>query len=118
MIIFILCLVVHPIKENGSQKYETNESSDSLKPQEKWFTIDKLHHFSYSLGISGLFYHIYHCQFNNPNPKARYLSISVTGIIGISKELYDKYIRKTKFSYRDLIANGMGILASTLLFMR
>jgi len=105
------------------------EPSDSLGTQEeysvplpaspdKWISRDKFHHFSYSFGITGLSYHIYHCQLNNPNPGARYFSISLTSFVGISKELYDKFYKKSNFSYKDLVADASGIILATLLFTR
>lgn len=94
--------------------------SDSLtrKYEDKWFTSDKYLHFYYSVAITGLSYHLYHCQFNNPNPGARYFSISLASVTGIGKELYDKYYRKGKFSYKDLTADVMGIIIGALLFTR
>lgn len=97
----------------------SNEISDSLsQAEEKWFTRDKFHHFSYSLGITGLSYHVYHCQFNNPNPGAKYFSISLTAIAGIGKELYDKCYKKSKFSCKDLIADAAGIIVGLFLFTK
>lgn len=89
-----------------------------LQSTDKWFAWDKFHHFSYSLGITGLSYHIYHCQFGNPNPGARYFSISITAFTGVGKEVYDKYCKKTVFSYKDLTADAVGIIIGTLLFTR
>ncbi|MBI4721796.1 MAG: hypothetical protein HY769_02150 [Candidatus Stahlbacteria bacterium] len=43
-------------------------------PKDSWLAVDKFHHFSYSLCITGLSYHIYHCQFKD-------LIADATGII-------------------------------------
>lgn len=36
--------------------------------------------------------------------------IALPLIIGIAKELYDKYVRKTGFNYYDLLATGLGCM--------
>ncbi len=82
---------------------------------DKWFAKDKFHHFSYSLGIVGLSYHIYHCQFNNDNPGARTLAISLGACAGIGKEIWDK-LTGNNISYKDLTADLLGIAIGTLLF--
>jgi uncharacterized protein YfiM (DUF2279 family) len=90
----------------------------SSRGRDRWLAEDKLHHFSYSLGITGLSYHAYHCQLHNQDPGARYFAISVASVAGIGKELYDAFLGKTGFSYRDLIADAAGIAVGVLVFAR
>ena len=101
-----------------SLKDYKGEVTSPLQSADKWIGRDKFHHFSYSLGITGLSYHIYHCQFNNPNPEARYFSISLTAVAGISKELYDKFYKKKRLSCKDLAWDAVGITVGGLLFLR
>lgn len=92
---------------------------DSLtQPQweDKWFAKDKAHHFFYSFGITGLSYHVYHCQFHNPNPGARTFAISTAAFTGISKELFDRICLQHPISYKDIAADALGITAAVLLF--
>ncbi|MDD5529024.1 MAG: DUF2279 domain-containing protein [bacterium] len=84
--------------------------------EDEWFTIDKFHHFSYSFGATALIFHVYHCQLNNPTPGAQMLSISTTALFGIGKEVYDKFCKKTLFSYKDLTFDVLGITTAVLLF--
>ena len=91
-------------------------SNLSPKPIDKWFAQDKLHHLSYSMGITGLSYHIYHCKFNNPDPGAKYFSISIATTTAFGKELYDRYCKKSNFSYKDLIVDAVGIIIGVWLF--
>jgi uncharacterized protein YfiM (DUF2279 family) len=90
----------------------------STGSRDRWFSEDKFHHFSYSLGITGLSYHTYHCEFHNENPGARYFAISVASVAGIGKELYDAFFGKRGFSYRDLIADATGITIGIFVFAR
>ena len=100
------------VSYQGSEAFPTTTN----KIEDKWFSEDKLHHFSYSFGITGLTYHIYHCQFHNPKAEARTFSISLASVTGISKEFYDRYCKKKKLSYKDLVADVLGITLATLLF--
>lgn len=36
-------------------------------------------------------------------------------VFGIGKELYDRFIKETEFSYSDLIADGLGVLVSLMI---
>lgn len=84
----------------------------------EWISSDKLHHFAYSFGLTGLAYHVYHCKLNNPNPGARYFSISLASAVAIAKEVYDKLSKKGRLSYKDLCASALGIAVGTILFTR
>ena len=90
----------------------------SSRCRDRWLAEDKFHHFAYSLGITGLSYHAYHCQLHNQNPGARYFAVSVASVAGIGKELYDTFLGKTGFSYRDLIADAAGVAVGVLVFTR
>ncbi|MDI6840148.1 MAG: hypothetical protein QMD71_04770 [bacterium] len=94
----------------------THTQFKEASPQDNWIALDKLHHFSYSFGITGLSYHVYHCQLNNPNPGARVFSISIASIAGIGKELLDKYYGKSTISYKDITADALGIVTATIIF--
>ncbi len=108
---------LQPNESIVGKKY-SGQTHISAPATDRWIGRDKFHHFSYSLGITGLSYHVYHCQFNNPNPEARYFSISLTAVAGISKEFYDKFYKKSSFSYKDLVWNAVGITVGSLLFLR
>ncbi|MDD2890204.1 MAG: hypothetical protein PHE49_06145 [bacterium] len=97
--------------------YLACQKTGLLEPYEdEWFAIDKFHHFAYSLGTTALIFHVYHCQLNNPTPGAQMLSISTTALFGIGKEVYDKFYKKTLFSYKDLTFDILGITTAVLFF--
>ncbi|MCK4351873.1 hypothetical protein KAW65_00515 [candidate division WOR-3 bacterium] len=110
LILFVL------IADQGQYYHQSQDSLTRVQQEDKWIAWDKFHHFSYSFGITGLSYHIYHCQLNNPESEARILSISLTAILGVSKEIYDKYHDKAFISYKDLVADALGITLATLIF--
>lgn len=43
--------------------------------------------------------------------------IALPLIIGVAKELYDKYVRKTGFNWFDLLATGLGCIPVIVLLM-
>lgn len=84
--------------------------------EDRWIAVDKFHHFSYSLGITGLSYHIYHCQLQRDKREARILAVSLSAVAGIAKELWDE-VRGEGVSYKDLCADALGIIVGTLFFI-
>lgn len=91
-----------------------------LKKQDgdKWLGIDKFHHFTYSFGITGIAYHIYHCRLENSSGDAKVFSASLTAVLGLSKECYDKLGRKGLFSWKDLFFDALGISTAAILLAR
>ena len=70
---------------------------------------DKVLHFIFSFGIvTTLLYTL-----KNTKRKLE-ISIGITALIGVLKEVYDKYIKKGIFSIGDLMADAMGIMAGTI----
>jgi len=45
------------------------------------------------------------------------IGVFVTFIIGISKELFDRYIRKTFFDIKDVLATGFGSIFFTIAYI-
>ncbi len=76
---------------------------------------DKFLHVVHSASIYGLSYHLYHCQLHNDREGSIVFSVSLTSLFGLSKELYDLK-KKSFFSYKDLIADGVGIVIGFFLF--
>lgn len=84
---------------------------------DRWFSQDKFLHFSACAAISGLTYHVSLHRFEEDIHRGRVYSVSITALIGIGKELYDKK-RKNHFSWKDLFWDGLGIGVGYLVFIR
>jgi uncharacterized protein YfiM (DUF2279 family) len=126
--LFRLCLIVFLLftltlssshaqqqKETNEKRVEENKKTDS---GDKWFAMDKFLHFAASAGITGLSYHYYHCQYNNPEKNSIYFSISFAGAAGIGKEVYDHRYKKTGWSWKDIVVDAAGIAVGYLLFIK
>lgn len=81
------------------------------------FGPDKILHFTYSAGLTGLSNHVMESQLNLTHEKSRTISISFSMTVGIGKELFDLK-KKKKFGLDDLIWDLAGIGVGYLLFVR
>ncbi len=83
---------------------------------DKWIAKDKALHFFCSAAITGLAFHSTHCQLGYSKEESRVFSISLSSLTGIGKEFLDSKKKTSSASWRDLVADGMGILAGVLIF--
>jgi uncharacterized protein YfiM (DUF2279 family) len=116
LLLFCFCYSTISAQESKSEKYKNVE--EKITKNDSWLGVDKFLHFAASAGITGLSYHSYHCQFNNPQKNSIYFSVSLAGAAGIGKECVDKNIRKTGWSWKDIVADGAGIVVGYLLFIK
>jgi len=90
---------------------------EPIKYHDPWLSQDKFLHFSVSAAITGFSYYSGARTFDLELGTAKTVSVSLTALIGISKELYD-HKRKGQFSWKDLLWDGAGIAVGYLLFCR
>jgi len=81
-----------------------------------WFSTDKVLHFSASAAITGLTYHFYVNRLNRPEDRGKVYAVSLTALVGIGKELYDKN-KKGYFSWKDLLWDGLGLAVGYFVFV-
>lgn len=87
----------------GEPFYDTTE--------DRWLGFDKVQHvtFSFLWTLGTQYVAVNKGRFSEA--QALPLSIGTSAAIGVSKELYDRHVgRQRFFSYRDLVADGIGIL--------
>jgi len=82
-----------------------------------FFGPDKILHFTYSAGMTGISHHVMRNQFDLSKETSRTLTISLVSTTGIGKELFDLK-QKKQFSIEDLIWDLAGIGVGYLLFVR
>lgn len=82
---------------------------DTLKVHDKWLAWDKVEHLGVSTLLSGMFYNVFHDFYYNNRESSTYFSASFSFAFGLGKELYDKKKPEGRFSYKDLVADAMGI---------
>jgi len=88
-----------------------------IKPiHDPWISQDKFLHFSACAAISGLTYHFYVCRLKRNENRGKVYSVSLTALIGIGKEIYDKK-KKGHFSWKDLFWDGLGLATGYFIFI-
>jgi uncharacterized protein YfiM (DUF2279 family) len=83
---------------------------------DSWWSRDKRLHLAVSAGMVGLSYHLLHDRWHCEAQESRRLSMSLTALAGLIKEVSDKRKIPPTCSYKDLVADGLGILLGILLF--
>jgi uncharacterized protein YfiM (DUF2279 family) len=103
------------ISRSHMDKYiETN--FDSKKSyQDAFFAHDKLKHFIGSMITTTFLYKLSEENFKWNQKNSLFFSFGMTASIGVGKEIYDLKKQKGQFSWKDLLANGLGIATGILL---
>jgi uncharacterized protein YfiM (DUF2279 family) len=78
-------------------------------PPDNWLGLDKLQHFLISAHLSLYTYQVSQESYNNTPPTARVEAVGLVISIGIGKELMDRQKPSDCFSYKDLVADALGI---------
>lgn len=78
--------------------------------QDRWLAQDKSLHISLSSALVSTFYHLHQYKYGSSKISSEVFAAQVTIFIGIAKEIGDP-----KFSYKDLIADLLGITVGLLL---
>ena len=76
---------------------------------------DKVKHFFCSYTAMLTFTSIAIIKWESPIAWSINFGIAMTILVGVVKEFYDLYIKKSKFSIGDLVADGFGIIIAILI---
>jgi uncharacterized protein YfiM (DUF2279 family) len=82
-----------------------------------WFGEDKFWHWAFSLTLVGSTYHLTHCRLEASQSMATGIALSFSLGSGLFKEFWDLKKPEGRFSYRDLIYDGLGVMMGYLLFI-
>ncbi len=82
-----------------------------------WFARDKFLHFSACAAISGFTYLFSIERLSRGETEGAAYSVSFTALVGLGKELYDKK-HKGRFSWKDLLWDGAGLMVGYIAFIR
>ncbi len=91
---------------------------DTLKISDKWVAWDKVKHLGVSTFLSGVSYSVFRDFYYNKKESSIYFSATLTLGAGLGKELYDKRTPHGYFSYKDLVADILGIGLGLLIAIR
>lgn len=77
---------------------------------DKWTGIDKIQHFSYSCLVSLGVQYVMVNKLDMKEKSAHPISLGVSFMAGVTKEIQDNKSRNGFFSKKDMVANGLGLL--------
>jgi putative lipoprotein len=110
---FFLFFLLYPLSHAEKKPEETSSNknirSDTLEICDRWLAWDKVEHFGISAYLSFVSYKIYHDFYHNHKESSLYFSSGLTFSLGLGKEIYDEKTPNGKFSYKDLVADILGI---------
>lgn len=124
MIVFIIFSHFHPLLFEANFDFSDTLRSPSLVAEfdfqkrpglDPWFSEDKILHFYFSASLAGLVYHLTADQANQEAGPSRIIAISVTSLVGVGKEIFDRQQKKV-FSWKDLAWDALGIATGCLVF--
>ena len=78
---------------------------------------DKVYHFFCCYTAMLTFTSIAIIKWESPVTWSVNFGIAMAILVGVLKEFYDLYIKKSKFSVADLVADGAGIMLAYLIIM-
>jgi uncharacterized protein YfiM (DUF2279 family) len=115
-----LLLAVQPSWGDSSRDIAVSfhsPSSDTTRLSDRWLAPDKLEHVAVSAFLSGVSYSIFRDFYCNKQETSACFSATLTFGLGLGKEFYDRRAPRGKFSYKDLVADilgiGLGLLIAT-----
>lgn len=85
-------------------------------PHDPWFAKDKFLHFSVSAAMPGFLHYLGYVQCDMNERTSAIGAVSVSALIGIAKECYDRR-KKNHFSWRDLLWDGLGLTIGYFVFI-
>ena len=83
--------------------------------QDNWFSPDKGYHAMGSMISTTLIGQISLKGFDNSTQKSQIIGAGTTFTLGLAKELFDSRQPDNIFSWKDLTANGVGIIIGIIL---
>ena len=109
------CMLTPVSAQENKPTIDTSDQINNYKMQDKWFAIDKVQHFSYSCLVALGFQYSLVNKMEMDETYAMPVSLGLSFMAGVTKEIQDRKSKNGFFSRRDLVANGLGILLSAII---
>ncbi|HPC35946.1 MAG TPA: DUF2279 domain-containing protein [Candidatus Marinimicrobia bacterium] len=82
------------------------------QPEDRWFAMDKLKHFSTSFYLTTTLFYGQNRIFDVKSDKANRNAAGLTISLGVLKEIRDLNQKENYFSWRDLVVDILGVGAA------
>ena len=120
IIILFIVLISHPLfatakPESLNAYFQSFALRDNKETNDKWLSPDKGYHLIGSLIGTTLVSQLSMKGFDTNREKSQVIGVGAVFSLGLAKEFYDSGKQKNKFSWKDLTANGVGIIVGIIL---
>lgn len=92
-----------------------SDSVKSSQPSNKWLAKDKADHFFVSAFLTGFGYYAAKKELHRSDPASQNLAFGFSFSLGMMKEVYDGTSKKGTPSWKDLLADVLGIAMAGLI---
>jgi putative lipoprotein len=108
--LLLLACLLSPIQQaTAAQNTRTDTLIQYTPAQDKWFAKDKADHLIVSAFLTGMGYYAAQKEFEFNHRQSKTFAVGFSISLGLLKETYDGLYKKTKFSFKDLVADLAGI---------
>jgi uncharacterized protein YfiM (DUF2279 family) len=95
---------------------DSSTSAAKTHGQDQWLGKDKMDHFTASAFVAGAQYYVLRGELEQSHAQSLRFAIAGTMVLGVAKEIYDGVSRRGTPSFKDVVADVVGIgLAAVLL---
>ena len=106
-----------PRRQEATPALRSLQSVRATTKPDRWLGPDKFWHFSASFATVGASYHLCKNRLNCDAPIPASVALGGTAALGITKEFCDLAGPDRHFSYKDLVADLVGIAFGYLVFI-
>ena len=109
---FFLCSFSIPLYSGDNSLAKTDSltlSKTHLFQSDPWFGKDKADHFISSAFLTGIGYYLANKELKSSEKSSKYVAAGFSLSLGISKEIVDHLNEKGKSSFKDILADILGI---------
>ncbi len=120
IIIYLLVIVCNPLfagpkPESLNAYFQSIAMIEKKEVNDKWLSPDKGYHLVGSMIGTTLVGQLSMKGFDTSRGKSQIIGVGAAFSLGLAKEIYDSGKQKNKFSWKDLMANGVGIIVGVVL---
>jgi uncharacterized protein YfiM (DUF2279 family) len=120
IIIFLIVFICNPLfarpkPESLNAYFQSFAMREKKEINDKWLSPDKGYHLVGSLIGTTLVGQMSMKGFDTNREKSQIIGVGAAFSLGLAKEFFDSGKQKNKFSWKDLTANGVGIIVGVVL---
>ena len=103
------------VGENKKNKQIEQHQDGKVQNPDKWFAQDKAKHFLAGTFSTIFIHEVSNDVYNMKKSEAAAYAVSISAIISVSKEIFDARSPENHFCKKDLVWDGLGILAGLMI---